>query len=251
MHLIRRTALAIATLTFASLTHAWGAEGHRLIAELAEAQLTPAARSHVARILEQEPGATLSSVSTWADEIRTRDTAAWHYVNLPESGCSYESARDCAGGDCIVEAINAQVDILNSSAIESERLTALKWVVHLVGDIHQPLHAGLKSDKGGTLYQVQAFGRGMNLHSLWDSGLIRNRAGAIDALRTAASTPGTATPRIAQPSAWAVESCKVVQTPGYYPDGRFIDDAYADKWDPVLISRIKLAGRRKCPANPS
>lgn len=124
----------------------------------------------------------MASVSTWADEVRSRETAAWHYVNPPDGSCSYEPARDCPGGNCVVEAINGQVAILKSRASDAERLVALKWVVHLVGDVHQPLHAGFKGDKGGNRYQVQAFGRGMNLHSLWDGGLIRNRVGGTDAL---------------------------------------------------------------------
>ncbi|PTT92483.1 endonuclease, partial [Pelomonas sp. HMWF004] len=152
--MLRQIPIAIATLTVASLAHAWGAEGHRLIAELAQDQLTPAARAQVARILEQEPGATMASISTWADEVRSRETAAWHYVNPPEGSCSYEPARDCPGGDCVVEAINAQAAILKSKAPDAVRLSALKWVVHLVGDVHQPLHAGFKGDKGGNLYQV-------------------------------------------------------------------------------------------------
>lgn len=134
--------------------------------------------------------------------------------------------------------------MLKSGASDAERLTALKWVIHLVGDLHQPLHAGFKGDKGGNLYQVRAFGRGTNLHSLWDGALIRNRAGGIDALRVSASTSGAATPAVPQPAAWAVESCKVVSSPGFYPDGRFIEQSYIDQWDPVLVARLKSAAQR-------
>ena len=223
---------------------AWGADGHRLIAELAEQQLTPSATVAVARLLSAEPGATMVSVSTWADEVRSRKTAAWHYVNLPPGGCGYDRIRDCKGGDCVVEAINAQVSVLESKAADSERLMALKWVIHLIGDVHQPLHAGLKADKGGNLYQVQAFGRGTSLHALWDGVLIRNRFGGPEGIRAAASSPGSAPPQKAQPDAWATESCKVVHTPGFYPSGRFIEQTYVERWDPVLIGQLKTAARR-------
>jgi hypothetical protein len=234
----------LATACVCSPVHAWGAEGHRLIGELAESQLTPAARAEVSRLLALEPGASLSSIATWADEIRSRETAPWHYVNPPPGNCSYERARDCEDGQCAVDALIAQVAILQSRDKDEQRLIALKWVVHLVGDVHQPLHAGFKGDKGGNLYQLQAFGRGTNLHSLWDGVLIRNRVGGVDALRAATMTPGIAPAALPQAEAWAVESCKIVVTPGFYPDGRFIDPAYVDRWDPVLVARLKVAAQR-------
>lgn len=186
----------------------------------------------------------MPSVATWADEIRSRESAPWHYVNLPPGDCSYDRARDCEGGQCAVEALSKQTDILKSKSPDGERVVALKWVIHLVGDIQQPLHAGFKGDKGGNLYQVQAFGRGTNLHSLWDGGLIRNRAGGIDALRKDASTAGVAAPRAPQPAAWAIESCKVVLSPGFYPDGHVIEQSYVDRWDPVLVTQLKTAAQR-------
>lgn len=234
----------LACLTTCGDAAAWGAEGHRLIAELTEPQLTPATRSEVNRLLALEPGATISSVAAWADEIRSRDTARWHYFNSTPGECTYDRARDCSNGQCSVEALLRQVDILKSKAPDAERLTALKWVIHLVGDIHQPLHAGFKADKGGNLYQVQAFGRGTNLHSLWDGALIRNRAGGAVALRQDASTTVVAKAEAPKPAAWAVESCKIVATPSFYPDSRNIDRSYIDQWDAVLVARVKGAATR-------
>lgn len=244
MRTLPQVAAALATAGACATAHAWGAEGHRLIGELAEAQLTPAARAEVGRLLAAEPGATLSSVATWADEVRSGATASWHYVNPPPGNCSYDRARDCNDGQCAVEALATQVGVLKSTAPADQRLIALKWVVHLVGDVHQPLHAGFKGDKGGNLYQVQAFGRGTNLHSLWDGALIRNRAGGLDALRAAMTTPGVAAAAAPEAGAWAVESCKIVVTRGFYPDGRLIDQAYVDQWDPILVSRLKAAAQR-------
>lgn len=222
-----------AALTFSSAAHGWGAEGHRLIGELAEAQLTPAARAEVHRLLALEPGATLASVATWADEVRSPATAAWHYVNPPLNNCSYERQRDCDDGNCAVEALLKKAAALASSATDEQRLSALKWVVHLVGDLHQPLHAGFREDKGANLYQVQAFGRGTNLHAVWDGALIRHRRGGVDALRSSASTSHIAEGVSPQPAAWAIESCQFLVAPGFYPEDRLVTPGYAEQWDQV------------------
>ncbi|MFG6464153.1 S1/P1 nuclease [Roseateles sp. DXS20W] len=99
-----------------------------------------------------------------------------------DDDCTYRSSRDCRDGACVIEALMEQTLILRSSGTSpSERLVALKWVVHLVGDVHQPLHAGLAADKGGNGVQLRAFGKGSNLHALWDSGLIDHRLDGMTA----------------------------------------------------------------------
>ncbi|HEY1089678.1 MAG TPA: S1/P1 nuclease [Burkholderiaceae bacterium] len=241
-----RTTLLAAALAAPLLAQAWGFEGHRLIASLAQAQLSPAARATVARLLALEPGATMSSVSTWADEQRDKKTARWHYVNIGGDDCNYQPARDCEGGACVVESLSRQVAILESDASDAEKLVALKWVIHLTGDVHQPLHAGHAEDRGGNSVQLQAFGRGSNLHSLWDTGLIMNREGGPAALR------GTLQPQLQDEapalkptaSAWAMESCKIVNEVGFYPQGREIGAAYQSAHEGELEARLKLAARR-------
>jgi hypothetical protein len=120
----------------------WGAEGHQVIAKLAESQLTPKALSAVNRLLAMEPDATLASISTWADEHRNPATAPWHYVNFPRGDCTYAADRDCPEGKCVVGDINRQAEVLASNAPDEKKLLALKYVIHFVGDVHQPLHAG-------------------------------------------------------------------------------------------------------------
>ncbi len=151
----------------------WGSQGHQVVANLAQAQLSAKAKREVDRLLALEPVDTLSSISTWADEHRSPATAAWHYVNFPKNSCSYFAERDCPDGKCVVAAIGRQRDTLASTATDEVRLRALKYLVHLVADVHQPLHAGYGEDRGGNSYQLQAFMRGTNLHAFWDSGLIR------------------------------------------------------------------------------
>ena len=234
----------IATLATASVAHAWGSEGHQVIALIAQSQLSSKARAEVDRLLAVEPGETMESVSTWADEHRNPSTAVWHYVNFPRGDCVFDEQRDCADGYCVVGAIRRQLQVLASNAPDDKRLTALKYVVHFVGDVHQPLHAGFMDDKGGNKYQLQAFMKGSNLHAVWDSGLIKNLA--EDAQSMAARLQGT---HLAFPVAdldpvtAAQESCRIVSMPGFYPD-RLVGQDYIDRFTPVAERRLAAAGAR-------
>lgn len=209
--------------------------------------LTPAARSAVEKLLAIEPGATLATISTWADEARSPVTSKWHYVNFPrESGCVYEAQRDCPGGACIVGAIERQTAILASRAPDAARLRALKYVVHFVGDVHQPLHAGLATDKGGNKFQVQFLGRGSNLHSVWDSRMLHAWPGGIDALQVEVRMAADKTKALSfsQPKQWAEESCRVVNAPAFYPRRHRLGDAYVQQMAPVVVERLAEASRR-------
>lgn len=147
-------------------------------------QLTSKAKAEVDKLLALEPGETLVSVSTWADEHRSPATARWHCVNFPRVSCSYLPQRDCPGGQCVVAAIDLQAEVLKSDAPSEKRLNALKYLIHLVGDVYQPLQAGYLDVKGGNTYQLQAFMRGSNLHAFWDSGLIKNLDEDVEAVTT-------------------------------------------------------------------
>jgi hypothetical protein len=223
----------------------WGTEGHEVIALVAERLLTPEARKHVDAMLALEPGATLASVSNWADQTRDRSTAAWHYVNLPrESNCVYVAQRDCPEGNCVVGALTAQVKRLTSSTGQ-DQLESLKYGVNLVGDVHQPLHAGYADDKGGNTYQLHAFGRGTNLHALWDTGLVHDIDPGPSSLATTlmARRPATA-PLSFAPDRWAMESCRIVSQPGFYPEGHKLTASYAQAFEPIAMDRLYMAGAR-------
>lgn len=240
--------LLLMGLLWSSGTWAWGADGHRLIAEYAVTRLSPAARTQVDRLLALEPGATLASVSTWADEVRSPTTAAWHYLNFPrDAGCRYEGDRMCVQGNCVVGAIDRQMAVLASDAPEERRLLALKYVVHFVGDVHQPLHAGFADDRGGNSHQLQAYGRGTNLHALWDSAMLQQWPGGIAALKETMEkmpvTAGTSDPR-----AWAENSCRVVSAAGFYPERRTLDEGYAAQWNARVARQLAAAGQRLAEA---
>lgn len=155
---------------------AWGADGHRAVGKIAENHLSRKARREVQRLLGTE---TMTLVSTWPDEIRYypefKDTAPWHYVNTP-SGLpreQYVQAVKSQTNPNAYSALEAQMKILaDASKTKEERTAALKFVIHLVGDIHQPMHTGHSEDKGGNDIKLKYRGRDTNLHSLWDSGLL-------------------------------------------------------------------------------
>jgi hypothetical protein len=126
----------------------------------------------------------------------------------------------------------------------SRRLAALKYLVHLVADVHQPLHGGYRDDKGGNTYQVQVFGRGSSLHALWDSGLIKSLDEDVDTL-TARLQRAPASKGVSDlnPVHAAEESCRIVGEPGFY-SARKVPSAYVDRYLPTLEQRLKTAGSR-------
>lgn len=241
-------------LACAPAAWAWGELGHRLVADLAAAELGTDARAEVATLLAGDAEPTLAGVAIWADRLRDSDparfkaTARWHYANLARNRCDYQPARDCADGGCVVAAIQAQTRILADRARpRAERSDALKFVVHFAGDSHQPLHGGYSADRGGNQYQIQYRDRGDNLHWMWDSLVLDDLDQARYLHRLAALPLAVARPASLLPpdtAGWARESCAIVRRPGFYPDGHKIGAAYVTRWRPLAEERLRLAGSR-------
>lgn len=247
----------LAGLLCAADALAWSAEGHRIVARIAEAGLTPAARAEVDRLLAGEPDPTLAGIAAWADEVRETDgalgkrTASWHYINF-DGRCGFEPPRDCPGNNCVVTAINRNFTSLSQRRHpDEERRTALKFLVHFVGDVHQPLHASPLDDKGGNDYQVNLDGKGSNLHRVWDGTILERRG---------LQSPAYAAKLLAEPALaddatlgserptldWALESCRLVESGGLYPPRgeHVIDDAFLDRQLPLAERRLREAGER-------
>lgn len=248
-------ALVLALLiACAPAAHAWGPLGHRLVARLAEPQLTPAAHAEVQRLLATEGLHALADVANWADDVRANDpdlgrrSAKWHYVNLGELGCRYDADAACPKGDCAVEAIRAQAAILaDRGRSDAERLQALKFLVHFVGDIHQPMHAGNARDRGGNTVQVQLDGKGTNLHRVWDGELLKSAGLSEDAyVHRLAAGPTTrdANATAADAAHWAEHSCRIAFAPGVYPARANLDARYLATHTPTAESQVRLAGAR-------
>lgn len=242
--LIARAASGLLIALLVSNVYAWGKEGHQVVAGLAETQLSAKGRTEVDRLLALEPGQTLQSISTWADEHRNPATGSWHYVNFPRNTCTYDAVRDCPDGNCVVGAIAKQFAILSSNAPDDVRLKALKYVVHFEADVHQPLHTGYADDKGGNAYQLQAFMRGSNLHAFWDSGLFKNLNEDVETLTKRLSAkqqaPDGADLNVVHA---AEESCKIVGESGFYPE-RKVGQDYVERYTPVMEQRLTVAGAR-------
>jgi hypothetical protein len=152
----------------------WGRIGHRAAAKLTEARLTPEARTALETLLE--PGETLADISIWADQHRAEmpETAPWHYVNVPITEPRYD-ARFCPAEGCVVSKIDDFLRILaDSSRSRAERQRALRFLVHFVGDLHQPVHVGDRGDRGGNDLPLMFLNQEVNLHRVWDSALIEH-----------------------------------------------------------------------------
>ena len=150
----------------------WGREGHRLIASIANQHLNAKARAEVARLLGSE---SLESIASWADEVRPqrRETSTWHYINIPVAAPRGDWKQYCPATGCVVGIIpQMQAKLRDRSLPDAERADALKFLVHFVGDMHQPLHAGDKGDRGGNDVQAVFFDRPTNLHSVWDTPIL-------------------------------------------------------------------------------
>ncbi|HEX8457221.1 MAG TPA: S1/P1 nuclease [Pyrinomonadaceae bacterium] len=174
--------LSLIPLLPASTTHAWGPSGHRIVAMIAYRHAKPSTQQKIDALLNDR---RLESIANWADEVRPNrlETSRWHYADIPRNAGTFDPARDCQRekdkhgqdlGDCAIAAIKRFRPILsNKQNLKWRRAEALKFIVHFVGDLHQPLHCGDPDDQGGNEIMVKFLGQDMKLHKVWDSGIIR------------------------------------------------------------------------------
>lgn len=150
----------------------WSKTGHRVVGDVAQEYLTRRARKAIDKLLN---GQSLAAVANFGDEIKAdrkyKEFSALHYVNFPADK-DYKDVEPSKYGD-LVTGINKCIEVIKDPSSSSEDKTFyLKFLVHLIGDLHQPMHIGRAEDKGGNDIQVQWFGRGSNLHRVWDSNMI-------------------------------------------------------------------------------
>ena len=264
---------------------AWGAQGHRLVGLIAAERLTPAAKRQVDRLLD---GQTLADVSSWADTLTSDQvqTSYWHYLNIPPEASGYDRDRDCPKQpgaqegsrgdrwrDCVVDRIAYWEERLADVKLDrADRATALKYIVHFIGDLHQPFHA-LGVGRGGNDVKVRVFGeancgpstgsgppraesRGgndpakpnpCNLHSVWDSRLIARRTledGAYVAeLRKVITAKRLGSLPVGTPAQWAEQSFRLAKEALVTPDTN-IDEGYYRRHITVIDERLSLGGVR-------
>ena len=248
----------------------WSQLGHRLIGEIAQRHLTPAANAQVAELLKGEPEPSLAGVASWADSLRKsnpenyRKTERWHYINFPAGTCAYRPQRDCPDGNCVVGQIERQRKILGDRAQPlAARREALKFLVHFVGDVHQPLHASNRKDKGGNGFQVslrtditpETYAQkdyvdgvmGTNLHSIWDYYILASKglSSPLYADRLSALPwPPKVSSKSTSPADWASESCKLIDAQRLYPKTHKMDGRYLDTHRPLAERQLQVAAKR-------
>jgi len=170
-HLLVALAAGAALISTPAL--GWGKTGHRVVAAIADTELSGLARAQIAQILA--PGETLDEAANWPDEMRAapdefwqKRATPWHYVTL--NGPAYDHAPP--EGDALEALERFRKTLENPNASRADKQLALRFVIHLVGDLHQPLHVGKCCDRGGNDVKVTWFGKPTNLHSVWDSQLV-------------------------------------------------------------------------------
>ena len=175
LNTILKAACLGAGLLLASVNgFSWGQKGHDVTCAIAEKHLTKKARKQITTILD---GKSIIYWANWMDNAshtpEYRHTSTWHYKNI-DADETYDNAKLNENGD-VVHAIEEQIAALKSGKqSQEEQALSLKFLVHLMGDLHCPMHMGHRSDLGGNRWQVQYFRNGTNIHSVWDSGLIEN-----------------------------------------------------------------------------
>jgi nuclease S1 len=235
---------------------AWGRLGHRVISRLAEKNLTPAAKAAIAELLE--PGESLADSSTWADEVRgrMRETAPWHYVDVPLDEPRYDSKYSGAKVGCVVDKINEfRLVVKDKSKSIEDRRFSLRFLIHCLEDMHMPMHVGDNHDKGGNQTQVRFFDRGSNMHRLWDSEMIertsKDEGYWLNDLATLDSPEARGEAMKGTVEDWATESLlaarQAYQVPGTgtrMKSGQKLGDAYLNANLPVVRRRLYQGGIR-------
>ncbi|GAB3833516.1 S1/P1 nuclease [Hymenobacter jeollabukensis] len=257
--LLRRAARTAASLTAAALlllssldAAAWGREGHRTIALIAQKHLSNKAAAQIKELLGDK---SIADVASWADEVRNqpeyKGTGAWHFVNLP-LGYGFGEFNQQLKAKTEANAYQAFNDNLKLLADKTQprekRLDALKFVVHLVGDIHEPMHVSRAEDKGGNDIQLQFQGEGTNLHRMWDSGLIHAQGLSDDKMAADYDHPDKQLAAIWAKSPveqWLFESY-LVSTKQYAeaPNGTTLDAEYYKKHIDEVRVRLQQGGIR-------
>jgi hypothetical protein len=195
---------ALALLFWPTAAQAWGCKGHQTVALIAEKHLTPETRQWVLKLLSENPidpklnrycgGAVrdaMADAATWADDVRgERKNGPWHYIDIPRGSQRGPLDRYCGKDGCVTRALGEQLAILkDKNADAAKRADALRYVIHFVGDLHQPLHTITNADEGGNCVPVKYFRRSPqehnhyfspNLHGLWDTAILERDAEGAD-----------------------------------------------------------------------
>lgn len=232
----------------------WGYTGHRTIGIITENYLSPKAKTAVQALLGDT---SIADACTWADDARREPafaaTANWHFINLP-SGLSYEQFKNFLDTTTTENAYSALLDaekkLTDSKTSRQQKIYSLKFLMHFVGDLHQPMHVGRAEDKGGNTIQLNYNGKGTNLHSLWDTKLLESDGLKYEQLGEKYKTIAEADVKKWQEAPitqWVWESYQLSTALYAEVDAmnkRVIDDSYKQKHLPTIEVRLQQSGVR-------
>lgn len=199
-----RLLCVLVLLFWPAAAQAWGCKGHQTVALIAEKHLTPETRQWVEKLLSENPidpklnrycgGAVrdaMADSATWADDVRgEHKNGPWHYIDIPRGSKRGPIEPFCGAAGCVTKALSEQLAILKDSKADgTKRADALRYVIHFVGDLHQPLHTITNADEGGNCVPLKYFRRNAhehnhsfspNLHSIWDTAIPERDAEGAD-----------------------------------------------------------------------
>ena len=240
---------------------AWGDVGHKIVCEIAMKVALPATRAEIRRLIQfDDKFDNFSDACTGPDHPHTRGTE--HYVNLPRNAARLSADNPCPGVDkCVLTAIPREIGRLSQPTSDEDKLKALKYLGHWVGDLHQPLHVSFADDKGGNAIPVNGECSG-KLHSTWDTCLVARAVGSdVKAAATKLLKTASAAERedwiASEPIDWANESLAVTRAPATKycqlqgggscempPAAVSIDNSYVDMSTKIISERLVKAGVR-------
>jgi nuclease S1 len=248
------TALIFTGLLVSPSVWSWGRVGHHVASMMAEERLSPRALAAVHDLLG--PGVSLADISTWADEQQDiPGSGSWHYVNVPITESRYDR-KYCQPGGCVVSKIeDFKRVLLDRTAGRAETQEALKFLVHFIEDLHQPLHVGDTGSRGGNDIQVRFYDAGSNLHRGWDSQIMERRTTNEQVWLW--DLNGVTNPKLASewskgaPEDWATDTLQVAKTAYCLPgtqsliqSGTTLGDDYSRMALPIIQRQLAKAGIR-------
>ena len=236
-------------LVVSNTAFGWGQTGHRTTGAIAEHYLSTDAKLAIDKLL---PNESLAEASTYADEMRSdpsvfwqKTASPWHYVTVP-AGKSYSEAGSPSQGDAVTALKRFRATLRDKNASLADKRLALRFTIHLVGDLHQPLHAGNGTDRGGNTIKLTYFGEPSNLHTVWDSAMIDGQnlsysewSQWLQVKITKQQTTLWAEP---DPLVWIAESAKIRDT--IYPQSDVLMWDYGYQHLPTVKTRLQQAGVR-------
>lgn len=225
----------------------WGQNGHRAVGDIAADYLDEDARQALDRVLGHE---SMAIASTWMDEVRADPAydhmSDWHWVTIPD-GMSYEETEKNPNGDLIHTLQTVISDLKEGGLSAKEEEEKVKILIHLVGDIHMPLHVGTGKDRGGNDVDVEWFWESSNLHRVWDSGMIDEKQLSYTELAKSINHPTDQQIREWQSTGildWAGESMELRELVYDLPEDKSINYEYMyHKYD-IVEKRLLQAGVR-------